>query len=142
MDLRNNILTPSFHSSCVLLMLFCHLCRYSHSQKEFQVGVILDMGSWNGKIVHSCITMATSDFYNQNAHYKTRIVPQTTDSKGDPLQALEAGTFGLFVAQKYYPSIPRLKIKFILNLQLLNICSPRSRGKECRSHDCWSRDVS
>ncbi|WOG95091.1 hypothetical protein DCAR_0314393 [Daucus carota subsp. sativus] len=90
MDLRNNILAPGFHSSCVLLMLFCHLCRYSHSQKEFRVGVIVDMGSWNGKIVDRCITMATSDFYNLNAHYKTRIIPQTTDSKGDPLQALEA----------------------------------------------------
>lgn len=91
----------SLHPSCVLLVFFGLICQYCHSQKEFQVGVILDMGSWNGKMVHSCITIAASDFYNLHAHYKTRIVPQTIDSKGDPLLALEAGNSDLFVAQRH-----------------------------------------
>ncbi|WOG95092.1 hypothetical protein DCAR_0314394 [Daucus carota subsp. sativus] len=91
MDTRSSYrLTTSFHSSSVLLMFFCLLCQYCHSQNEFRVGVILDMGSWNRKMVHSSITMAVSEFYNINSHYKTRIVPSTADSKGDPLQALEA----------------------------------------------------
>lgn len=46
-------------------------------------------------MVHSCITMAASDFYNLNSHYQTRIVPQTIDSNGDPLKALEAGKVDL-----------------------------------------------
>ncbi|KAL8124408.1 hypothetical protein AgCh_012160 [Apium graveolens] len=41
-------------------------------------------------MVHSCIKMAVSDFYYLNAHYKTRLVPQTSASKGDPLQASQS----------------------------------------------------
>ncbi|KAK2965808.1 hypothetical protein RJ640_025317 [Escallonia rubra] len=55
---------------------------------EIPVGVILDMGSFVGKTVHSCITMAISDFYALNSHYKTRIVLHVKDSKGEPLRAL------------------------------------------------------
>ncbi|KAI7984631.1 Glutamate receptor 1.3 [Camellia lanceoleosa] len=57
---------------------------------EIKVGVILDMGSWVGKVVHSCITMAISDFYAVNNHYKTRVVLHTRDSNGEPLLALSA----------------------------------------------------
>ncbi|XP_057508915.1 glutamate receptor 1.2-like isoform X2 [Actinidia eriantha] len=48
------------------------------------------MGSLVGKVVHSCITMAISDFYALNALYKTRIVLHTRDSEGEPLHALSA----------------------------------------------------
>ncbi|CAL5427068.1 unnamed protein product [Camellia sinensis] len=58
---------------------------------EIKVGVILDMGSWVGKVVHSCIMMAISDFYAVNNHYKTRVVLHTRDSNGEPLLALSAG---------------------------------------------------
>ncbi|GJX58160.1 hypothetical protein Tco_0289550 [Tanacetum coccineum] len=60
------------------------------SYKEIPVGVILDMGSWVGKIVHSCMTMALSDFYTVNNHYKTRIVLHTRDTHGEPLHAPSA----------------------------------------------------
>ncbi|KAI7984632.1 Glutamate receptor 1.3 [Camellia lanceoleosa] len=58
---------------------------------EIKVGVILDMGSWVGKVVHSCITMAISDFYAVNTpHYETRVVLHIRDSNGEPLLALSA----------------------------------------------------
>ncbi|CAL5353355.1 unnamed protein product [Camellia sinensis] len=57
---------------------------------EIKVGVILDMGSWVGKVVHSCIMMAISDFYAVNNHYKIRVVLHTRDSNGEPLLALSA----------------------------------------------------
>nr|XP_043637608.1 glutamate receptor 1.2-like [Erigeron canadensis] len=48
------------------------------------------MGTWVGKVVHRCITMAIADFYVANPHYKTRIVLNTRDTKGEPLLALSA----------------------------------------------------
>ncbi|XP_023737521.1 glutamate receptor 1.2 isoform X1 [Lactuca sativa] len=60
------------------------------SYKDIQVGVILDMDSWVGKVVYSCITMAVSDFYRINPHYTTRITFTTRDTKGEPLHALSA----------------------------------------------------
>ncbi|XP_017238897.1 glutamate receptor 1.4 [Daucus carota subsp. sativus] len=87
---RNYRFTTTFHSFCALLIFFSLNFRYSHSEKEFAVGVILDTGSWNGRMVNSCIMIAASDFYNINGHYQTRIVTQIIDSKGDPLKALEA----------------------------------------------------
>ncbi|CAI9300860.1 unnamed protein product [Lactuca saligna] len=53
-----------------------------------QVGVILDMDSWVGKVVYSCIAMAISDFYRANPHYTTRITFTTRDTKGEPLLVL------------------------------------------------------
>ncbi|KAJ9567206.1 hypothetical protein OSB04_003172 [Centaurea solstitialis] len=56
--------------------------------KEIPVGVILDMGSWVGKTVHSCITIALSEFYKVNDHYQTRIVVHNKDTQGETLHAL------------------------------------------------------
>lgn len=94
---RNYRFTTTFHSFCALLIFFSLNFRYSYSEKEFAVGVILDTGSWNGRMVNSCIMMAASDFYNINGHHQTRIVTQIIDSKGDPLKALEAGKVDLFL---------------------------------------------
>ncbi|KAI3508035.1 hypothetical protein L1887_23034 [Cichorium endivia] len=58
--------------------------------KEIQVGVILDMESWVGKVIYRCITMGISDFYAANPHHKTRIVFITRDTKGEPFRALSA----------------------------------------------------
>ncbi|KAK9911484.1 hypothetical protein M0R45_035392 [Rubus argutus] len=57
---------------------------------QVHVGVILDMGSREGKIVLSCISMALSDFYHLYNNYSTRVVLYSTDSKGEPLPALSA----------------------------------------------------
>ncbi|KAH7521681.1 hypothetical protein FEM48_Zijuj07G0058700 [Ziziphus jujuba var. spinosa] len=60
-------------------------------EDEVHVGVILDMGSKEGKIVYSCISMAVSDFYEMHNNYTARLHLHARDSKGKPLHALSAG---------------------------------------------------
>lgn len=59
--------------------------------EEVHVGVILHMESREGKIIHSCITTALSDFYQMHNNYTTRVILHTRDSKAKPLYALSAG---------------------------------------------------
>ncbi|KAK9911418.1 hypothetical protein M0R45_035327 [Rubus argutus] len=59
-------------------------------EDQVHVGVILDMGSREGKIVFSCISMALSDFYYLHNNYSTRVVVYSKDSNGKPLPALSA----------------------------------------------------
>ncbi|KAL5730828.1 hypothetical protein ACHQM5_003619 [Ranunculus cassubicifolius] len=54
------------------------------------VGVILDMDSWVGKLSNSCIYMAISDFYSMHPEYKTKLVLHTRDSKSDAVGAVFA----------------------------------------------------
>ncbi|CAH1447139.1 unnamed protein product [Lactuca virosa] len=82
----------SFPFLILLLLTFQSLltAHEDPSYKDVQVGVILDMDSWVGKVVYTCITMAISDFYTANPHYRTRIVFKTRDTNGEPLRALSA----------------------------------------------------
>ncbi|GFS44652.1 glutamate receptor 2.6 [Actinidia rufa] len=54
------------------------------------VGVVLDMDQWMGKMGLSCISMALSDFYASHDYYKTRLVLNTRDSKNDVVGAAAA----------------------------------------------------
>ena len=56
------------------------------------VGVVLDMDQWMGKMGLSCISMALSDFYASHDYYKTRLVLNTRDSKDDVVGAAAAGS--------------------------------------------------
>ncbi|KAF5197312.1 Glutamate receptor 2.2 [Thalictrum thalictroides] len=55
------------------------------------VGVILDLDTWVGKVSNSCMFMAISDFYAIHADYKTRLVLHTRDSKSEVVGAVFAG---------------------------------------------------
>lgn len=68
-----------------------NLISSSNRIQEIEVGVIVDMGSWVGKTIHACISMAISDFYETNSHYTTRTVLHVRDSHGRPLGVLSAG---------------------------------------------------
>ncbi|KAG2663781.1 hypothetical protein I3760_16G049100 [Carya illinoinensis] len=57
------------------------------------VGVILDLDGWNGKVGMSCINMALSDFYASHTHYKTRLVLNPRDSRNDVVQAAVAALY-------------------------------------------------
>ncbi|KAG6674787.1 hypothetical protein I3842_15G062600 [Carya illinoinensis] len=57
------------------------------------VGVILDLDTWKGRMGWSCINMALSDFYASNSHYKTRLVLDTRDSKNDVVEAAVAALY-------------------------------------------------
>ncbi|CAI9300858.1 unnamed protein product [Lactuca saligna] len=80
-----------FFPFLILMLLSFQSLSTAHEDptyKEVQVGVILDMESWEGKVISRCITMAISDFYTSNPHYTTRIAFTTRDTKGEPLRAL------------------------------------------------------
>ncbi|KAI3929221.1 hypothetical protein MKX01_006457 [Papaver californicum] len=51
------------------------------------VGLILDLDTWVGKMAQSCVLMAVSDFYSANPTYKTRLVLHTRDSNKDIIDA-------------------------------------------------------
>ncbi|KAJ9565143.1 hypothetical protein OSB04_001109 [Centaurea solstitialis] len=76
----------------IMLTLLCYQvqpkAQDDSSYTEIPVGVILDMRSWVGKTVHSCITIALFEFYKVNDHYQTRIVVHNRDSRGETLHAL------------------------------------------------------
>ncbi|KAL2525383.1 Glutamate receptor 2.7 [Abeliophyllum distichum] len=57
---------------------------------SINVGVVLNMNNSIGKIGLSCISMALSDFYASNSHYRTRLVLHTRDAKGDDVGAAAA----------------------------------------------------
>ncbi|XP_048332789.1 glutamate receptor 1.2 [Ziziphus jujuba] len=92
--------TRSLQNSAIFILLtafglFGHcvaddLSNIISHEDEVHVGVILDMGSKEGKIVYSCISMAVSDFYQMHNNYTTRLHLHARDSKGKPLHALSA----------------------------------------------------
>ncbi|KAF8095613.1 hypothetical protein N665_0329s0032 [Sinapis alba] len=53
-----------------------------------RVGLVLDLGSVEGKIVGSSVSLALSDFYAVNSDYKTRVSLSVRNSQGEPLLAL------------------------------------------------------
>lgn len=85
----------SLYLNFILISILVCFQIYSKAEAEadmeIPVGVILDMGSSSGKTVHRCISMAVSEFYAVNSHYKTRIALHNRDTHGEPLHALSAG---------------------------------------------------
>ncbi|KAL4384922.1 hypothetical protein GQ457_15G024610 [Hibiscus cannabinus] len=56
---------------------------------EVHVGVVVDMGTWQGKVIQNSISMAISDFFVQKS-CRVRVILHFRDSQGDPFQALSA----------------------------------------------------
>ncbi|XP_012856516.1 PREDICTED: glutamate receptor 2.7-like isoform X1 [Erythranthe guttata] len=65
--------------SVSLLSLFLSLCN-AQQNTTFQVGVILDANSTNGRIGNTSLLLALSDLYSINSNYSTRIVLHPRDS--------------------------------------------------------------
>ncbi|WJZ98838.1 hypothetical protein VitviT2T_017338 [Vitis vinifera] len=93
---------PKMAYYCVIVLsvtVFCHILNLSSGSQTsnnssmiaYGVRVVLDMGSSLGRMANNCISMAVSDFYSINRHYKTRLILHTRDSMGDPLYALSSG---------------------------------------------------
>nr|VDC92249.1 unnamed protein product [Brassica rapa] len=57
-------------------------------RKWVRVGLVLDLGSVEGKIVGSSVSLALSDFYTVNSNYRTRIILSVRNSHGEPILAL------------------------------------------------------
>lgn len=103
--------------------------------ENINIGVILDAGSWQGKIIQNCISMAISDFYTLHAHYRTRIRLHKRDSKGQPLRVLSAGDFSLLketnLYMNFFSSVTRKGWKQTTNL------AQSSNLVGCRSFTCF-----
>ncbi|GLT27200.1 hypothetical protein SLA2020_022170 [Shorea laevis] len=54
------------------------------------VGVVLDLDTWVGKLGLSCINMAMFDFYFNHSNYRTKLVLNIKDSDGDIVGAAAA----------------------------------------------------
>ncbi|KAK3437305.1 hypothetical protein EUGRSUZ_C01874 [Eucalyptus grandis] len=54
------------------------------------VGVIVDLETWVGKMGLSCVNLSISNFYSSNPSYKTRLILNVRDSKGEEVAAAAA----------------------------------------------------
>jgi hypothetical protein len=68
------------------------LAKGQNTTVPVNVGVVLDLDTWNGKMGWSCINMALSDFYASHSYYKTRLRLTARDSKSDVVGAAAAGS--------------------------------------------------
>ncbi|KAL7189340.1 hypothetical protein ACSBR1_039058 [Camellia fascicularis] len=75
--------------------LFTKMAMAQNNTNPVNVGVVLDMNKWVGKMGLSCITMALSDFYASHGHYRTRLLLNTRDSKNDVVGAAAVGSLSL-----------------------------------------------
>lgn len=87
------------------LFFFTTAAAQNESAVPVNVGVVLDMESWIGKMGLSCIDMSLSEFYSLNPHYHTRIVLHPKDSGRDVVGAAAAGSpfFLSFSLYFYFP---------------------------------------
>ncbi|KAG8375363.1 hypothetical protein BUALT_Bualt10G0092300 [Buddleja alternifolia] len=88
---------PSLHSIFYPLFFIVSFNIFSKNVSTAQetpipvrVGVVLDMDDYVGQMTFDCISMALSDFYATNGHYKTRLVLTNRDSKEDVVGAAAA----------------------------------------------------
>ncbi|GLT81647.1 hypothetical protein SLE2022_000840 [Rubroshorea leprosula] len=88
-----------FCISWLFFVLFCRLFSVETAVAQntmasattpVNVGVVLDLDSWVGKLGLSCIDMAISDFYFNHSNYRTRLVLNVKDSEGDIVGAAAA----------------------------------------------------
>ncbi|XP_027061185.2 glutamate receptor 2.8 [Coffea arabica] len=84
------------HDTLLFLALFFFsdelLVARTTSTIDVDVGLVLDMNSWAGKMSSRCISMAFSDFYASHSHYKTRLVLHTRDSNNSVIGAAHAAS--------------------------------------------------
>ncbi|CAN4075755.1 unnamed protein product [Withania somnifera] len=78
--------------SSIFFSIEMAMAQNKSSKVPINVGVVLDMDPWYGKMGLSCISMALSDFYNSDhgSNYRTRLVLHTRDSKRDVVGAAAA----------------------------------------------------
>ncbi|GLT81646.1 hypothetical protein SLE2022_000830 [Rubroshorea leprosula] len=88
-----------FCISWLFFILFCRLLSVEAAVAQntmasatipVNVGVVLDLDTWVGKLGLSCINMAISDFYFNHSNYRTRLVLNVKDSEGEIVGAAAA----------------------------------------------------
>ncbi|XP_006845552.2 glutamate receptor 2.8 [Amborella trichopoda] len=83
-------MAKSFLLSLLLLCLcFCVATGRAQSS-SVNVGVVLAMDTWIGRVGNMCISMALQDFYKEHPNYTTTLLLSTRDSGGNVVQAASA----------------------------------------------------
>lgn len=75
----------------LLLALGSALSRAQDGTGNVDIGVILDLDSYVGKMSRTCLEMAVDDFYGAHRNYATRLVLHFRDSKSNAVEAASAG---------------------------------------------------
>ncbi|CAI9090042.1 OLC1v1024726C1 [Oldenlandia corymbosa var. corymbosa] len=85
---------PSFSSLLAFLISFIFkeilAAEFPSAVVPVNVGLVLDMNSWAGKMSSSCISMALSDFHETHSYYKTRLFVHSRDSNTTVIGAADA----------------------------------------------------
>lgn len=83
----------------VSIISFCHYVmpirgeNNNTSAVKVDLGIILDMETDVGKVMHTCILLAIEDYHAAASHTATRIVPHLRDSEKDDVEEASAGIF-------------------------------------------------
>ncbi|KAH7523909.1 hypothetical protein FEM48_Zijuj06G0062100 [Ziziphus jujuba var. spinosa] len=74
--------------SLIVCMRICLATEESSTMKiPINIGTIVNMDSWVGKVGLSCLNMALSDFYSSHPQYKTRLFLHINDTNTDVVHA-------------------------------------------------------
>ncbi|KAF5189173.1 hypothetical protein FRX31_021239, partial [Thalictrum thalictroides] len=80
---------PSLITIVLMSCIFENQCitdAVTNDKSTIDVGVILDLSTWVGRMTNSCISMALEDYYSTHNH-TTRLVLHTRDSHRDVVDA-------------------------------------------------------
>ncbi|KAH7523908.1 hypothetical protein FEM48_Zijuj06G0062000 [Ziziphus jujuba var. spinosa] len=80
-------------SLIVCMRIFLATAESSTTTKiQINIGMIVNLDTWVGKVGLSCLNMALSDFYNSHPHYNTRLFLHINDSNtNDVVHSAAAG---------------------------------------------------
>ena len=78
---------------CLLIIgsIWTCLAAMESTTTPVNVGLVLDVDSWVGKVGLDCIKVALRDFYTSHSFYKTRIVLNPRNSSNEVTAAAIAG---------------------------------------------------
>ncbi|XP_010322804.1 glutamate receptor 2.8 [Solanum lycopersicum] len=83
----------------VSIISFCHYVmpirgeNNNTSAVKVDLGIILDMETDVGKVMHTCILLAIEDYHAAASHTATRIVPHLRDSEKDDVEEASAAIY-------------------------------------------------
>ncbi|XP_055962054.1 glutamate receptor 2.7-like [Mercurialis annua] len=112
-----NVFLFNFLLPAILLPAQTATAQRLSSTVPVNIGVVLDMDDWAGKIALSCINMSLSDFYaNHSANYKTRLVIQPRNSGKQVVGAAAADLIKIMEVQAIVGPTTSMQVDFVVHL--------------------------
>lgn len=94
------------------------LPKKNNSRTVYDIGVVLDLETPQGKMSASCIMMALADFYTTHNYFNTELNPHWRDSNQDMLDATYKGM--LLMPSLIHSPMLRLWLSFLLKSVITN----------------------